>query len=287
MIHLNETGATNRGRKFHVSSGRDILTRTTRHGVHWWGVYGTSEGVMRPEDGWQAIPVPVIIPKSKWDEVQTTIARNSRHITPGPVVSGPTRLAGLAKCGQPNCGNALTTATGKSDRYSHYDCSRKLRQGKGECAGVRMPDHALECVVVDALAHGILKRDRLEELLAGLLDASSSAVLERKARLKGLRTEHTRIDGGIKNLWSFVKSGAVTADDEDFQAEYAGDKKRRADLEQDTALLEQQLSSGTQQSTPQAVDRLGEVILVKLRSIDAPLAKVCEPVHRKGDRRPR
>ena len=267
--HLNETGATNRGRKFHVSSVRDILMRSTYYGVHRWGVYDTREGIKRPEEDWQSIPVPAIIPKDEWDEVQTTIARNSRHITPGPVVSGPTMLAGLAKCGQPNCGNALTIATGKGGRYRYYDCSFKLRRGKAVCEGVRMRDSKLEPILIDALADRLLKRERLNELLAGLLDASSSAVAERKAQLKALRTEHTRVDGGIKNMWSFVKSGTVTSEDDDFKREYASEKDRRAHLAQEIALLEQQLSSGTRKITPTMVDRLGEVILAKLRSTDA------------------
>lgn len=42
--------------------------------------------------------------EAEWLEVQAGIARNAMHITPARIVSSPTMLAGIAKCG-----NALTS----------------------------------------------------------------------------------------------------------------------------------------------------------------------------------
>lgn len=269
VCHLNATGATLRGRKWHVSNVRDILTRSTYRGVHFYGVHDIRNGVKRPEEEWQKIAVPVIIPEAEWLEVQAGIVRNSRHVTPPSFVSGPTMLAGIAKCGHSECGHALTIATGKGGRYRYYRCSRRLRRGETVCPGISMRDQALETIVIDALAERLFRPERLRALLANLLDDSSSAVRERQAHLKALRTERTRVEGAIQNMFDFIEQGIVSPRDADFTARLANQRTRRADLEQEILLVERQLSTADRQITPEAVDRLGEVILARLRSDDS------------------
>lgn len=269
VCHLNATGATLRGRKWHVSNVRDILTRSTYRGVHLYGVHDVRNGVKRPEEEWQKIVVPIIIPEAEWLEVQAGIVRNSRHVTPPSFVSGPTMLAGIAKCGHPECGHALTIATGKGGRYRYYRCSRRLRRGETACPGVSMRDHALETIVIDAMAERLLKPDRLRKLLANLLDDSSAAVRDRQAHLKALRTERTRTEGAIQNMFDFIEQGIVSSRDADFTARLANQRTRRADLEQEILLVERQLSTAARQISPEAIDRLGEVLLAKLKSDDS------------------
>ena len=214
------------------------------------------------------VAAPVIIPEAEWLEVQAGIARNASHITPARIVSGPTMLAGIAKCGHAECGNALTIATGKGGRYRYYRCSRRLRRGETACQGTSIRDEKLESVVIDALEKRLLQPDRLKALLANLLDDSSAAVRDRQAHLKALRTERTRVNGAIQNMFDFIEQGIVTARDADFTSRLAAQRSRRAEIESEIVLVEQQLSSAEQRVTPEAVSRLGEVILQKLRSED-------------------
>ncbi len=268
VCHLNATGATLRGRKWHVSNVRDILTRSTYRGIHLYGVHDIRNGVKRSEEEWQKVAVPVIVPEAEWLEIQAGIVRNSRHVTPPTFVSGPTMLAGIAKCGHPECGHALTIATGKGGRYRYYRCSRRLRRGETVCPGISMRDHALETIVIDAMADRLFRPDRLRALLANLLDDSSTAVRERQAHLKALRTERTRAEGAIHNMFDFIEQNKVSVHDEDFSARLANQRVRRADLEQEIQLVERQLSTADRHVTPEAIDRLGEMLLTKLRSED-------------------
>lgn len=268
VCHLNATGATLRGRKFHVSNIKGILERSTYRGKHLYGVHDVRNGIKRPEEEWQTIDVPVIIPETEWLEVQAGIARNARHITAPSFVSGPTMLAGIAKCGHAECGHALTIATGKGGRYRYYRCSRRLRRGDTACAGTSIRDDKLEKVVIEAMADRLLRPERLQELLAKLLDDSSTAVRERQAHLKALRTERTRVEGAIQNMFDFIEQGIVSPRDADFTARLAAQRTRRADLEQEILLVERQLSASDRRVTSEAVGRLGEVILDKLRSKD-------------------
>ncbi|RYY28390.1 MAG: recombinase family protein [Sphingomonadales bacterium] len=268
VCHLNATGATLRGRKWQVSNIKDILNRSTYRGKHLYGVNDVRNGVKRPEDEWQTIEVPIIIPEAEWLEVQAGIARNAPHVTPARIVSSPTMLAGIAKCGHPECGHALTIATGKGGRYRYYRCSRRLRRGETVCQGTSIRDEKLETIVIDAMADRLLRPERLHQLLANLLDDSSSAVRERQAHLKALRAERTRVDGAIQNMFDFIEQGIVSPRDTDFTARLASQRARRADLEQEILLIERQLSAADRQVTSDAIDRLGDVILGKLRSND-------------------
>ena len=269
VCHLNATGASLRGRKWHVSNVRDILTRSTYRGIHLYGVHDIRNGVKRPEEEWQKVAVPVIIPDAEWLQIQAGIVRNSRHVTPPTFVSGPTMLAGIAKCGHPECGHALTIATGKGGRYRYYRCSRRLRRGETVCPGISMRDHALETIVIDAMAERLFQPERLRALLCNLLDDSSAAVRERQAHLKALRTERTRVESAIQNMFDFIEQGIVSPRDADFIARLANKRTRRADLEQEILLVERQLSAADRRITPETVDRLGEVLLAKLRSKDS------------------
>lgn len=154
--HLNASGATLRGRKWHVSNVKDILNRSTYRGKHLYGVFDIRNGIKRPEEEWQTIDAPLIVPEAEWLEVQAGIARNARHITPARIVSSPTMLAGIAKCGHPECGNALTIATGKGGRYRYYRCSRRLRRGDTACQGTSIRDEKLETIIIDAMAERLL-----------------------------------------------------------------------------------------------------------------------------------
>ncbi len=261
VCHLNAGGATLRGRKWHVSNLRDILTRSTYRGIHLYGVHDIRNGVKRPENEWQKVAVPAIISEAEWLEVQAGIARNARHITAPTFVSGPTMLAGIAKCGHPECGHALTIATGKRGRYRYYRCSRNRRRGETACQGTSIRDEKLETIVINAMAERLLRPERLQRLLTNLLDESSSAIRERQAHLKALRTERTRVEGTIQNIFDFIEQGVVSPRDTDFTTRLAAQRTRRADLEQEIVLVERQLSATDRSVTPEAIGRLGDVII--------------------------
>ena len=177
-------------------------------------------------------------------------------------------LAGIAKCGHAECGNALTTATGKGGRYRYYRCSRRLRRGDTVCEGINIRDKKLEAVVIGALEERILQPSRLEHLLAGMLDRSESALDNLRARLTALRTEQTAVEGRIRNMVGLIEAGATSADDREFVERLTVNRARRAQLNQDIGRLEVQLTTSRPVVTTGAIARLGKVIARKLRAPD-------------------
>lgn len=65
VCHLNATGSTLRGHKWHVSNVCDLLTRSTYRGKHRYGVRDTRNGIKRPEEEWQQVAAQVIIPETE------------------------------------------------------------------------------------------------------------------------------------------------------------------------------------------------------------------------------
>ncbi len=84
-------------------------------------------------------------------------------------------------------------------------------------------------------------------------------------------------------MFDFIQRGIVSPRDTDFTARLASPPARRADLEQEILLVERHLSAADRLVASDAIDRLGEVILGKLRSND-PLvrARLRSPVRRQG-----
>lgn len=79
----------------------------------------------------------------------------------------------------------------------------------------------IESVVIDALADRLLRLERLQDLLAALLDDSAAGVRERQAELKALRAERIRIEGAIQNMFDFIEQGIVSPRDADLTARLA------------------------------------------------------------------
>ncbi len=69
-------------------------------------------------------------------------------------------------------------------------------------------------------------------------------------------------------MFDFIEQGVVSPRDTDFTTRLAAQRARRANLEQEVLLIEQQLSTADRRVTPEAVERLGEIIRNKLHSED-------------------
>lgn len=117
---------------------------------------------------------------------------------------------------------------------------------------------------------------------------SSAATRERQAHLKASRTERTRVEGAIRNMFDFIEHGVVSARDTDLTVRRAAQRTHRADWEQEIVRVERQLSATDRHATPDAIGRLGDVILRKLRSDDAlPRQAYARPVIDQGGARAR
>ncbi|QNP42876.1 recombinase family protein [Sphingomonas daechungensis] len=127
---LNGRNYTYRGKPFHVSNVDVVLRRTTYMGTHYFNQKDSRSGERRPREEWVPIAVPSIIDEETFLTVQARLGQRNPRRTPARVVSGPTLLTGIARCGCPDCGGAMTIRTGKSGRYRYYACSRRATRAR-------------------------------------------------------------------------------------------------------------------------------------------------------------
>lgn len=105
---LNGRNYSYRGKPFHVSNVDVVLRRTTYMGTHYFNQKDSRTGERRPREDWVPIAVPPIVDEETFQTVQARLGERNPRQTPPRVVSGPTLLTGIARCGCPTCHGAST-----------------------------------------------------------------------------------------------------------------------------------------------------------------------------------
>ena len=114
---------------------------------------------------------PPLIYRESFDAVQARLRSRHPMMTPAHVTSGPSLLTGICFCAK--CVGAMTLRTGKGSAggaYRYYTCSTQARQGKTGCKGRSIPMDRLDQLVAIHLEERLLQPERLETILASVLD---------------------------------------------------------------------------------------------------------------------
>jgi site-specific DNA recombinase len=262
---LNGRGYSYRGKPFHVSNVDEVLRRTTYAGTHYFNRTDSRTGERRPREQWVPVAVPPIIEEQSFQTVQARLAERNPRRTPPRVVSGPTLLTGIARCGCPSCQGALTIRTGKSGRYRYYACSRRATRGETACPGRSIRMEKLDSIVLTALEQRVLSPERLPKLLGAFLEQSDASDGKRRDELASLRTEKTNSMGALNRLYELVEQGLASPTDRDFAERLTHHRGRIASLTADIEGLERQLKSSQRAITPEIVGRFGNLLRDGLR----------------------
>ena len=167
-VWLNERGYTRRGVRFSTGGIHDILTTSTYFGVHYFNKRDSRTLKAHPPSEWVKIEAPAIISEETFNAVQGLLQSRAPTRVPPRVVTTPTLLAGVARCGY--CGAALIQKTGRGNggQYRYYCCSRKLKEGRMSCSGIRMPMDKLDDIVIGEVANRVLEPTRSHRNAASL-----------------------------------------------------------------------------------------------------------------------
>ena len=158
---------TRDGGRWGIGQVHRILTRRTYVGEHEFNKRSKSKE-LKPISEVVTVVVPPLIDQATFDVVQAHLHARNPKVTPARVVSGPTLLTGICFCAC--CGGAMTLRTGKGGRYRYYTCSTKARQGETGCKGRSIPMEKLDNLVAGHIEDRLLQPERLEEVLASVLD---------------------------------------------------------------------------------------------------------------------
>ena len=262
--HLNRNGIRTRdGGRWGIGQVHRILTRRTYMGEHEFNKRSKTKE-LKPADEVVTVPVPSIIDQMQFDVVQKLLKARNPKVTPARVVSGPTLLTGLIHCAK--CGGAMTIRTGKGGRYRYYTCSMKARQGATACSGMTVPMSKLDDLVVTHLEKRLLAPERLETILATVLDRRQARGAERRTHIAELNKRATEADQRLKRLYDAIETGVADLDDSDLKDRIATLKatrdQARTDADRGSALLD---SATNRSITPEMLEAFAQTARQRMR----------------------
>jgi site-specific DNA recombinase len=251
---------TRDGGRWGIGQVHRILTRQTYVGRHEFNKRAKNK-MLKPVS--EIVEVPPLINQATFDAVQAHLRARNPKVTPARVVSGPTLLTGIFFCA--TCGGAMTLRTGKGGRYRYYTCSIRARQGETGCKGRSIPMEKLDNLVAQHIADRLLQPERLEEILASILDRRQQRAERRREHIAELNKRAAETDLRLKRLYYAIEAGVADLDDPALKERIASLKAIRDQAQADAARA---ATSGQQAITPQMVQRFARTARERIR-IDA------------------
>ena len=254
---------TRDGGRWGIAQVYRILTAPTYVGRHTFNKRGKTRK-LNVEAEMITVEVPPIIDQAAFDSVQAHLRSRNPRVTPSRVVSGPTLLTGICFCA--GCDGAMTLRTGKGGRYRYYTCSTKARQGETGCKGRSIPMDKLDNLVASHIEDRLLQPERLEEVLATVLDRRQERAERHREHVAELNKRATETDLRLKRLYDAIESGVADLTDPALKERIAGLKairdQARADAERVQAVTE---SSSRQAITPQMVREFASTARARIK----------------------
>ena len=130
-------------------------------------------------------------------------ARNPK-VTPARVVSGPTLFTGICFCA--DCGGAIDAQDRQGRGYLYYTCSIKARPGETGCKGRSISMEKLDDLVPDHIEDWLLQPERLEEVLASVLDRRPERAERRCEHIAELHQRAAEADLRLMRLYDAIES---------------------------------------------------------------------------------
>ena len=264
VSHLNRNRIFTRdGGRWGIGQVHRILTRRTYMGEHEFNKRSKSKE-LKPISEIVVVPVPPIIDRETFDAVQALLKARHPAVTPSAVISGPTLLTGLIHCAK--CGGAMTIHTGKGGRYRYYACSMKARQGPTACEGMAVPMDKLDDLVASHLEDRLLQPERLETILAAVLDRRQERSERQREHIAELNKRAAESEARLKRLYDAIEAGVADLDDPALKDRIDGLKairdQAKADAERAQAMLQ---NSGSKAVTPQMLSKFARAARQRIR----------------------
>ena len=264
VSHLNRNRIFTRdGGRCGIGQVHRILTRRTYMGEHEFNKRSKSKE-LKPISEIVVVPVPPIIDRETFDAVQALLKARHPAVTPSAVISGPTLLTGLIHCAK--CGGAMTIRTGKGGRYRYYACSMKARQGPTACEGMAVPMDKLDDLVASHLEDRLLQPERLETILAAVLDRRQERSERQREHIAELNKRAAESEARLKRLYDAIEAGVADLDDPALKDRIDGLKairdQAKADAERAQAMLQ---NSGSKAVTPQMLSKFARAARQRIR----------------------
>ncbi len=213
--YLNERAILQRGKPWMTSDIARILRSEAYIGTCYYNKRDSRARKMRPPNKWIAITVPAIIERETFDTVGAVLVARRASNTPPRVVSGPTLLTGLARCGccddSPDGSVAgMMLRTGKSGQYRYLVCARRALRSTFSCDAPQIRMEPIDEAVISAVESIVLAPERLRELVAGMVAANENALSDLEAQIARAKQALHKSEAGLRNIYAAIASSPDT-----------------------------------------------------------------------------
>jgi len=206
--YLNERGyRTRSGKPWEKQTVLEIIKNPVYAGTFLFNRRSSRDKRAKPKEEWVAVPVPLIIEKSLFDEAQ--VMRKARTHERKAVSSTryPALLTGVLYHGA--CGGRMTVESGKGGTYPYYNCREFLRKGKSVCPGERIPREILEDEIKNHLASNLFTRGRIRAILKETLKVLRKQLQSGGSRAKEIEEEISRLSRRLSNISRMVEEWGI------------------------------------------------------------------------------
>ncbi len=142
----------------------------------------------------------------------------------------------------------------------------KARQGPTACEGMAVPMDELDDLVASHLEDQLLQPERLETILASVLDRRQEQSERRREHIAELNKRASESELRLKRLYDAIEAGVADIDDPALKDRIDGLKairdQAKADAERAQAMLD---NSGSKAITPQMVRTFAKAVRQRIR----------------------
>ncbi|HAS6900477.1 TPA: hypothetical protein I7286_10590 [Vibrio parahaemolyticus] len=150
---LNKKKSFRRGTKWNRNSVCRILNNRSYIGEF---IYNSSDS--EPI----VVNIPSIISKEQFHNVQEGLKSRDIFSAESRRIRSNCLLTGLLKCNV--CGASMVVTSGKSGKYSYYQCSKQVRHAPDSCTSKRIRRDKVELLVKDKFINELLTEAHLREI---------------------------------------------------------------------------------------------------------------------------
>ncbi len=269
--HLTEKGLLMRGKPWNIHKTHTLLSDPLYMGEYFTNIRDSKANTNRPPAEWIKATVPAIIDAATFERVRAKRESRAPAKRAPRLVSCPTLLTGLLKCGV--CGHAMTLVTGKGGRYRYYKCTSRQSQGNHACDSKNLPMERLDDLVLNSMADKIFAPERLQVMVAELRKRIRSSKDNQQDRINEINRQIKQVEKKQENLLNAIENGTIEHD-EIIQRRAQQHKAAREALFIELAGVRRDHSlPAVEHIKASQVDIFGKVLREKLLAKGSPLAK--------------
>lgn len=268
--HLTEKGLLMRGKPWRVQKVHTVLSDSLYKGDYFFNVIDSRTKQKREPTEWVKTTIPAIIDAAKFEQVR--VKRESRspsQISPS-IVSSPTLMTGLIRCGE--CGSSMTLATGKSGRYKYYKCTSRKNKGNHVCSSGNLPMERTDHQVLSQLAEEVFTPQRVQTMMTALRQLIKSTKEKKHEQINELNRQLKQTEERQHRLLDAIETGIVDLD-ETVQNRAKNLKAAREALIIEIAGVRNDQSRPIDQIKASQVEVFAKTLKAKLLSTNSAIAK--------------